>query len=169
MFKAFFFSLNYAIGFSTIYLTHMTLATKQPSMTAARLAQSLVPKSGSDLNIKDFTTLFAQLVRSQMIAFLGNVVAGFLVSLGIFYLLSNVLGIEVIKYSKAYHYWEEVVIMDWHIFYFGCIAGVFLFLSGLISGMTINSQRFNNIPERIYHHPILKKTFSIKNNRALIV
>ncbi|WP_282630309.1 site-specific recombinase Gcr [Empedobacter sedimenti] len=167
LFKAFFFSLNYAIGFSTIYLTHMTLATKQPSMTAARLAQSLVPKSGSDLNIKDFTTLFAQLVRSQMIAFLGNVVAGFVVSLGIFYLLSNVLGIEVIKYSKAYHYWEEVVTMDWHIFYFGCIAGVFLFLSGLISGMTINSQRFNNIPERIYNHPILKKSFSERRRRRI--
>ena len=167
LFKAFFFSLNYAVGFCAIYLTHMTLATKQPSMTAARLAQSLVPKSGSDLNVKDFTTLFAQLVRSQMIAFLGNVVAGFVVSFGIFYLLNKILGLEVLKYSKAYHYWEEVVTMDWHIFYFGGIAGTFLFLSGLISGMTINSQRFNNIPERIYNHPILKKTFSIRKRRRI--
>ncbi|MDM1073539.1 site-specific recombinase Gcr [Empedobacter brevis] len=167
LFKAFFFSINYAVGFCAIYLTHMTLATKQPSMTAARLARSLVPTSGSELNVKDFTTLFAQLVRSQMIAFLGNVVAGFMVSLGIFYLLNQVLGLEVLKYSKAYHYWEEVVIMDWHIFYFGGIAGVFLFLSGLISGMTINSQRFNNIPERIYNHPILKKSFSERRRRKI--
>jgi site-specific recombinase len=167
LFKAFFFSLNYAVGFCAIYLTHMTLATKQPSMTAARLARSLVPQSGSDINVKDFTTLFAQLVRSQMIAFLGNVVAGFAVSLGIYYLLHTVLGIDIIKYSKAYHYWEEVVIMDWHIFYFGAIAGTFLFLSGLISGMTINSQRFNNIPERIYNHPILKKTFSVTKRRKI--
>jgi len=167
LFKGFFFSLNYAFGFCTIYLTHMTLATKQPSMTAARLAQSLVPTSGSELRVKDFTTLFAQLTRSQMIAFLGNVVAGFLVSLGLFYLLNNVFGIEVLKYSKAYHYWEEVVIMDWHIFYFGGIAGIFLFLSGLISGITINSQRFNNIPERIYHHPILKKSFSEAKRRRI--
>ncbi len=167
LFKAFFYSINYAVGFCTIYLMHLTLATKQPSMTAARLAQSLVPTSGSDLNIKDFTTLFAQLVRSQMIAFLGNVVAGFAVSLGIFYLLDVVFNIEVLKYSKAYHYWEEVITLDWHIFYFGAIAGVFLFLSGLISGMTINSQRFNNIPERIYHHPILKKTFSIERRRKI--
>lgn len=167
LFKAFFYSINYAVGFCAIYLTHMTLATKQPSMTAARLAQSLVPKSGSDLNIKDFTTLFAQLVRSQMIAFLGNVVAGFTVSFGIFYLLNTVLGFEVLKYSKAYHFWEEVVTMDWHIFYFGGIAGTFLFLSGLISGMTINSQRFNNIPERVYNHPILKKTFSVRKRRRI--
>ncbi|MFV0145914.1 site-specific recombinase [Empedobacter falsenii] len=167
LFKAFFFSINYAVGFCTIYLTHMTLATKQPSMTAARLARALVPTSGSELNVKDFTTLFAQLVRSQMIAFLGNVVAGFVVSLGIFYLLNQILGFEVIKYSKAYHYWEEVVIMDWHIFYFGAIAGVFLFLSGLISGMTINSQRFHNIPERIYNHPILKKSFSERRRRRI--
>ena len=167
LFKAFFFSINYAVGFCTIYLTHMTLATKQPSMTAARLARSLVPTSGSELNVKDFTTLFAQLVRSQMIAFLGNVVAGFVVSLGIFYLLNEILGLEVLKYSKAYHYWEEVVTMDWHIFYFGAIAGVFLFLSGLISGITINNQRFHNIPERIYNHPILKKSFSERRRRRI--
>ncbi|MGV0925426.1 site-specific recombinase Gcr [Empedobacter tilapiae] len=167
LFKAFFFSINYAVGFCAIYLTHMTLATKQPSMTAARLARSLVPTSGTELNVKDFTTLFAQLVRSQMIAFLGNVVAGFVVSLGIFYLLNQILGFEVLKYSKAYHYWEEVVTMDWHIFYFGAIAGIFLFLSGLISGITINSQRFHNIPERIYNHPILKKSFSERRRRRI--
>ncbi|MGL5234127.1 MAG: site-specific recombinase Gcr [Empedobacter falsenii] len=167
LFKAFFFSVNYAVGFCTIYLTHMTLATKQPSMTAARLARTLVPISGSELNVKDFTTLFAQLVRSQMIAFLGNVVAAFVVSLGIFYLLNQILGLEVLKYSKAYHNWEEVVTMDWHIFYFGGIAGIFLFLSGLISGMTINNQRFYNIPERIYNHPILKKSFSERRRRRI--
>jgi len=45
----------------------MTLATKQPSMTAARLAQSLVPTTGTELRINDFTNLFAQLFRSQII------------------------------------------------------------------------------------------------------
>ncbi|WP_313374083.1 site-specific recombinase Gcr [Chishuiella sp.] len=167
LFKAFFYSINYAVGFSVIYLTHMTLATKQPSMTAARLAQSLVPTTGTELRINDFTNLFAQLFRSQIIAFIGNVVAGFAVSLGIFYLLNDVLNIEVLSEIKAHHYWEEVVIMDWHIFYFGAIAGIFLFLSGLISGMTINSQRFHNIPDRIYNHPVLKKFFS-ENRRKKI-
>ena len=166
-FKGFFFSLNYAIGFMTIYLLHWTLATKQPSMTAARLARALVPTSGTDLNVKEFTTLFAQLCRSQMIAFLGNVIAGFSFSMAIFLLLDKVLGIEVLKYSKAYHYWEELVIMDPKIFYFGGVAGVFLFISGLVSGMTINNQRFYNVPERIYHHPILKRFFGQEKRRKI--
>ena len=166
-FKGFFFSINYAIGFTAIYLLHWTLATKQPSMTAARIARALVPKSGGDLNIKDFTTLFAQLCRSQMIAFLGNVVAGFGFSLLIFLFLDKVLGMQVLKYSKAYHYWEEVVIMDPKIFYFGGIAGIFLFVSGLVSGITINNQRFYNIPNRVYHHPVLKRFFGEKKRRKI--
>ncbi|MBQ0147539.1 MAG: site-specific recombinase Gcr [Flavobacteriaceae bacterium] len=166
-FKGFTFSINYAIGFTTIYLLHWTLATKQPSMTAARIARALVPKSGTDLNVKDFTTLFAQLCRSQLIAFLGNVIAGFSVAMLIFLFIDKVLGQEVIKYSKAYHYWEEVVTMDTQIFYFGAIAGVFLFISGLVSGITINNQRFYNIPERVYHHPILSKFFGQVKRRKI--
>lgn len=167
LFKAFFFSINYAIGFTTIYLFHWTLATKQPSMTAARLAQSLIPKTGNDLNVKDFTTLFAQLCRSQMIAFMGNVIAVFGIALAMYYVLHDVFGFSVIKYSKAYGFWEELVIMDWRIFLFGGIAGVFLFISGLVSGMTINNMRYNNIPDRIFHHPFLKKFVVPQKRRRL--
>ncbi|WP_322970953.1 hypothetical protein [Faecalibacter sp. LW9] len=166
-FKGFTFSINYAIGFTTIYLLHWTLATKQPSMTAARIASSLVTKSGSEVNVKNFTTLFAQLCRSQLIAFFGNVIAGFSVAMLIFVFLDKVLGMEVIKYSKAYHYWEEVVIMDPQIFYYGGIAGIFLFISGLVSGMTINNQRFYNIPDRVYHHPVLKRFFGIEKRKKI--
>jgi len=166
-FKGFVFSINYAIGFTTIYLLHWTLATKQPSMTAARLAGALVKKSGSELRVKEFTILFAQLCRSQLIAFLGNVIAGFSVAFLLFLLLDKVLGIKVIKYSKAYHYWEELVIMDPVIFYYAGIAGVFLFVSGLVSGITINNQRFNNVPERIFQHPILKRFFGVEKRRKI--
>ncbi len=165
--RGFGFSINYAIGFTTIYLLHWTLATKQPSMTAARLAGALVKKSDSELNVKDFTILFAQLCRSQLIAFLGNVIAGFSVSLLIYVFLSEGLGMKVIKYSKAYHYWEELVVMNPLIFYYGAIAGVFLFISGLVSGITINNQRFNNVPERVFQHPILKKFFGVKKRRKI--
>ena len=166
-FKGFTFSLNYALGFTTIYLLHWTLATKQPSMTAARIAGALVKKSGTELNVKDFTTLFAQLSRSQLIAFLGNVISGFSFAMLLFVFLDKVVGMEVLKYSKAYHYWEELVIMDSVIFYYGGIAGVFLFISGLVSGMTINNQRFYNIPERVFQHPVLKKFFGVAKRRKI--
>ncbi|WP_395093950.1 site-specific recombinase Gcr [Vaginella massiliensis] len=167
LFQGFFYSLNYAIGFCAIYLLHWTLATKQPSMTAARLSQAIKPKEGNEVDVKAFTTLFAQLSRSQLIAFLGNVIAGFVVSLGLFYLINDLLNIKFIKYSKAYKFWEELVIMDKLIFWYASIAGVFLFISGLISGLTINYQRFNNIPERIYNHPVLKSIFSMSSRRRI--
>lgn len=167
LFQGFFYSLNYAIGFCTIYLLHWTLATKQPSMTAARVAQAIKPKDGNEVDVKAFTTLFAQLSRSQLIAFVGNVVAGFVVSLGLFYLIHDLIGFKFIKYSKAYKFWEELVVMDKVIFWYASIAGVFLFISGLISGLTINYQRFNNIPERIYNHPALKRFFSTRRRRKI--
>jgi len=166
-FKAFVYSINYAIGFTTIYLLHWTLATKQPSMTAARLAGALGKNSGKEVNIKEFTKLFAQLCRSQMVAFLGNVLAGFSVAFLIFLFLDKVLGMEVIKYSKAYHYWEELVVMDPIIFYYASIAGVFLFVSGLVSGITINNQRFNNVPERVFQHPMLKRFFNVDKRKKI--
>ena len=167
LFHGFFYSLNYAIGFSTIYLLHWTLATKQPSMTAARVAQAIKPTEGNEINVKDFTTLFAQLSRSQFIAFMGNVIAGFGISLGLFYIIKDILKIDFIKYSKAYQFWEELVTMDGKIFWFASIAGVFLFISGLISGLVINNQRYNNIPDRIYNHPILKRLFSTHKRRKI--
>ncbi len=167
LFHAFFYSLNYAIGFCTIYLLHWTLATKQPSMTAARVAQAIKPKEGNEINVKDFTTLYAQLCRSQLIAFFGNVIAGFTVSLGMYYVLHDLLDFKILKYSKAYKFWEELVVMDGSIFWFASIAGVFLFISGLISGLTINSQRYNNIPDRIYNHPMLKRLFSQSRRRKI--
>lgn len=161
LFSGFFYSLNFAIGFVLIYLLKWTLATKQPSMTAARLSNALIPKHGdSEIDVKEFTTLFAQLSRSQLIAFIGNILSGFFVALGIYYLLHTVFGFSILKYSKAFEFWNELYVMDWKIFYYAGITGVFLFISGLVSGLSINRQRYNNYSQRVYNHPLLKKISS---------
>lgn len=159
--KAFLFSLNYAMGFVAIYLFHMTLATKQPAMTASLIAHTLKNDDRSkDINYSEFSRLFARLSRSQFIAFQGNVIASFVLCTLIFWFFRNVLGWRVMNVSESLKYWDELAYMDPKIFWFGSIAGFFLFVSGLISGLVINNQRYNNIPNRVYHHPFLKKFFS---------
>lgn len=168
--KAFLFGLNYAIGFLAIYLFHMTLATKQPAMTAALIAHTLKSNEQQDsneINYKDFAKLFARISRSQIIAFLGNVIASFLLATGIFWFLRKVLKWRVIGISDSLKYWDEMAYMDTKIFWFASIAGFFLFVSGLVSGLVINNQRYFNIPDRIYHHPFLKRFFGDKKRKKI--
>lgn len=158
---AFLYSMNYAFGFIAIYLLGFTLATKQPAMTAAALIKTLekgVAKQGKQAEkYEAFAILFARVFRSQFIAFLGNVVMAFPISL---------LGIWAIDYLFHYNIaatkWETLLtdispIHSLAIFH-AAIAGFFLFLSGIISGSVANRDKHNQVFFRISEHPILKRS-----------
>lgn len=169
--EAFLYSINYAIGFVAIYLLHFTLATKQPAMTAASLAKELEKDTKTADNYQDFAILFSRLFRSQFIAFMGNVLAVFPIAILIFYILTNLLHIPregILPENKAQLFYDEVVNFHPVIIWYGAIAGVFLFLSGMISGLTENNNRYRNIPERIYHQPLFKKLCGEKTRRKFI-
>ena len=157
---AFLYSMNYAFGFIAIYLLGFTLATKQPAMTAAALIKALeegVLKQGRDAEkYKAFAILFARVFRSQFIAFVGNVIMAFPVSL---------LGIWLIDYTMQYNIaatkWEGLLIdlspIHSLAILHAAIAGVFLFLSGIISGSVANRDKHNQVYFRITEHPFLKR------------
>lgn len=159
---AFLYSMNYAMGFIAIYLLGFTLATKQPAMTAAALVRALeegIRKQGKNSEkYGAFAILFARVFRSQFIAFVGNVAMAFPVSL---------LGIWLIDYAFDYNIaamkWKHLIadlspIHSSSVFH-AAIAGVFLFLSGIISGSVANRDKHNQVYFRISEHPILKRTF----------
>ena len=167
---AFLYSMNYALGFIGIYLLGFTLATKQPAMTAATLIQSIEtgmrnPES-KKLKHRAFAELFARLFRSQFIAFVGNVIIAFPVSLLLIY------GIDVLtdtnlaasKHEKLLH--DISPIHSLAIFH-SAIAGVFLFLSGIISGSISNKNKHINLYYRIQEHPVLKMTMGSKSAKRL--
>jgi len=159
---AFLYSMNYSLGFIAIYLCGFTLATKQPAMTASALIRALeqgMKKQGKPSEKHyAFAVLFARVFRSQFIAFVGNVVMAFPVSL---------LGIWLIDYAFEYNIaaskWTKLLtdlspIHSPAIFH-AAIAGVFLFLSGIISGSIANRDKHGQVYYRIQEHPILKKSF----------
>lgn len=159
---AFLYSMNYSLGFITIYLLGFTLATKQPAMTASALIKALQVgdnKQGKDSEkYKAFAILFARVFRSQFIAFVGNVIMAFPVSL---------FGIWLIDYTLDYNIaatkWEHLMIdlspIHSPAILHSAVAGVFLFLSGIISGSVANRDKHNQVYFRIAEHPGLKRSF----------
>ena len=154
---AFLFSMNYAMGFIMIYLMRFSLATKQPAMTAATMAKVLSEGNSRNTYI-EFAHVVSQLFRSQFIAFVGNVLLSFPVSLLIIY------GLEVLFKQNFAFEKSGKLLYDLDPFHskailHACIAGVFLFISGVISGNLSNSSVFYQIPKRIAKNPFINYFF----------
>ncbi|MBA3900831.1 MAG: recombinase [Bacteroidetes bacterium] len=164
--KAFLYSMNYATAFIAIYLFHCTLATKQPAMTAARLAQVIEEDMKQKGNFEQLAQLVARVFRSQFIAFAGNVLMAFPVALGIMFLWAYIFDVNIAQ-NKA-----DVLIQDLNflltpVIYHAAIAGVFLFISGLIAGNISNKTKYKNIPIRIKEHPVLKLLLKEKSREKI--
>jgi site-specific recombinase len=151
--EAFMYSMNYSLGFIGIHLTHSTLATKQPAMTASKLAAALdeieKPKSVALGNLSEFVV---KIFRSQFIAFVGNVVIAFPVAFLIAFGYHHFSGNHIAGDVKAFKLIAEMDPLNSLAIFHAGIAGVFLFLSGMISGYYDNKSVYNKIPQRIKIH-----------------
>lgn len=154
--ESFLYSMNYSFGFIGIHLTHSTLATKQPAMTASKIAASLDIKGSVEEAIKNLSALIVKTFRSQFVAFVGNMFVAFPVAIVIAIIYYWIAGSHILGDAKAFkiienlHPWESFSLMH------GAIAGLCLFLSGVISGYYDNAVMFQKIPERLKHQPFLK-------------
>jgi site-specific recombinase len=158
---AFLYSMNYSLGFIIIYLLHFTLATKQPAMTASALINALENKGdnkGEYDKYQHFSVFFARVFRSQFIAFVGNVLVAFPVTLALIWFNELVTGTNMVATK-----WKPIMtdlspIHSAAIFH-AAIAGFFLFISGVISGYIANRDKHVNMYQRLRQHPVLKRIF----------
>jgi len=164
---AFLYSMNYAMGFVMIYLMHFTLATKQPAMTAATMAKVLAEGNGRNTYI-EFAHVVSQLFRSQFIAFVGNVLLSFPVSLIIIYGL-EILFKQNFAFEKSTRLLHDLDPFESKAILHACIAGVFLFISGVISGNISNNSVFFQIPKRIAKNPFINYFFGQRIAKQLSV
>ncbi|MCL1668532.1 site-specific recombinase [Elizabethkingia ursingii] len=165
---AFMYSFNYAMGFVMIYLMNFTLATKQPAMTAATMARVLSEGRNTKKNYIDFAHLVSKLFRSQFIAFVGNVLLSFPVALIIIYGLEIIFkqNLAIDKSSKLL---QDLDPIHSKAIFHACIAGFFLFISGIIAGNVSNTGVFYQIPKRIAKNPFINYFFGEKFARNLSV
>jgi site-specific recombinase len=153
----FFYSLNYSIAFVTLFITGASLATKQPTMTASALAGSLDSRKGT-ASLHNLAITFGKVWRSQFASFGGNLIVVFplayLLSFG-WTVATGTLLLDTEEESlKALRDQNPLTSLAW---VYACITGVFLFLSGIISGIVDNKVTYANIRSRLKEHPKLKR------------
>ena len=151
--EAFFYSLNYSIGFMIIHILGFTIATKQPAMTASTIAANL-SNNGENPNWLETTTqLLIRLIRSQFISLIGNASIAFPVAYGLDWVYFYFNGFHIADPAKAHkligelNAWESLAIPH------AAIAGVYLMISGLIAGYYENKWIYNKFSLRLIHHP----------------
>lgn len=158
---AFMYAFNYAMGFIIIYLLGFTLATKQPAMTASTMAKVLSENKDKSAHYRAFSHLIAQLFRTQFIAFVGNVLWAFPVALLLVYGIDVLLN-QNLSAAKATTLLRDINPIETKPFFHASIAGVYLFISGIISGNVGNNTVYYRIPERLAKNPSLHLIFGNK-------
>lgn len=128
--------LNYAASFVLVQILHLTVATKQPAMTAHALAEKLGDVS-SDAAVEGFVDEVAHLIRSQSAGVFGNVAAVIPVVLLIGWLWRFVFGVPLVDAPSAVHVFESLTLFGPTAFY-AAFTGVLLFASSLIAGYADN-------------------------------
>jgi site-specific recombinase len=152
--EAMLYSMNYSLGFMLVHVLHFTIATKQPAMTAARIAATLheSDQKGSrhrQADVDSMAALVNKVFRTQVVAVLGNLATvipfSFLLALGYWYLFGH----HLVSPEKARHLiddshpWESLALLH------AAIAGVWLFVSGLVSGYYDNKALYTRMGQRV--------------------
>jgi len=147
------FGLNYGIGFVLIHLLGFVVATKQPAMTAAAIAATLEESRPKELErLGDFVR---DVIRTQFVAVLGNVGLAVPVACLIAAAWPLLFGTAVVPAEKAAHMLDDVHPFASGALFFAAVAGVGLFLSGLVSGYFDNQARYHHLAQRIAAAPRL--------------
>ncbi|WP_131669203.1 site-specific recombinase [Psychrobacter pygoscelis] len=156
--RAFVNSMIYGLGFVFIHVIHGTVATKQPAMTAAAIASTISQGSGKKSHqLTKLSELIVDILRTQFVAIMGNVLIAMPVTLAISIAWMQISGTPMINSEKAMHLLHELDPFRSLALPHAAIAGVFLFLSGLIAGYYDNLAVYNHIGARISRHWLLKR------------
>ncbi len=142
--------LIYGSGFLLVHLLHFTIATKQPAMTAAAIAATISQTRGRLRDQERLLELVISTARSQFAAVVGNVGVAFPLALGIGLLLGQ-LQPTPITATKAYSLLQELHPLHTLSVFYAAIAGLWLFVTGLVSGYVDNMAAHNQLGQRISH------------------
>lgn len=150
------FGTLYASGFVFILYVGGTLATKQPAMTAATLAHALDEATTSKEAMNNLSEVIIRTSRSQFAALLGNYLIAFPAAI-FFCLPFELTRHDLMSPDKAWkvinslHPWLTLS------FWYAAVAGIGLFLSGLLAGFANNWFVFNSVGFRLRQSDILKR------------
>ncbi|HWM85568.1 MAG TPA: hypothetical protein VNO33_07015 [Kofleriaceae bacterium] len=144
---------NYAASFIVMQLCGFTLATKQPSMTAAMLAGS-IHQARDDHRLDDLVTLIARISRSQIAAALGNILMVIPAALALDWLYAQQAGRHFLDPTAAGAVVASLHPLESGTLFFASLTGALLWLSSLGAGWLENWTAYRRLPEAIEHHRV---------------
>jgi len=143
--------LMYAASFVAIQLLHLTLATKQPAMTAPAMAARLRDIK-SDAAVDDFVDEVANLVRSQVAAVLGNVLVVVPTVAAIALLAQLALERPLLDAAHAAATLKSLSLAG-PTALFAAITGILLFSASIIAGWTENAFVLHRLDSAMRYNP----------------
>ncbi|HTS52502.1 MAG TPA: hypothetical protein VMH26_04445 [Burkholderiales bacterium] len=145
--------LNYAVSFLLLQTLGLVLATKQPAMTAAALANILRRHRGAE-RVDDLVDCAARICCSQLAAASANVAV---VSIGAFafsFLWQQISGRAFLDLHKAQHVFETLSPLDSGTVWYAALTGAILWAASLVGGWFDNWAAYHRLPEAIIAHPL---------------
>jgi site-specific recombinase len=149
-------SVDYAGSFVLMQLIGFTLATKQPSMTAAALAGTIRDRAGPG-QLDELVPLIARIARSQFAAAVGNVSAVIVTALGFDLIWQRTHEAPFLDAASAHSVVASFDPLGSGTLPFAALTGVLLWLSSLAAGWFENWIVYRRLPEAIEHHRIGKR------------
>jgi len=143
--------LMYAASFLAIQLLHLTLATKQPAMTAPAMAAKLRDLKDDDA-IDEFVDEVTHLVRSQVAAVMGNVLVVVPVVIGLSLLIARALGHPAIDRIHAIAVLDSLSLAGPTAIH-AAFTGVLLFTASIIGGWTENAFVLHRLDSAMRYNP----------------
>jgi len=143
--------LMYAASFVAIQLLHLTLATKQPAMTAPAMAARLRDIK-TDAAVADFVDEVANLVRSQVAAVLGNVGLVVPAMLALALLVQFALGRPLLDAAHAAATLQSLSLAG-PTAVFAALTGVLLFAASIVAGWTENAFVLHRLDSAMRYNP----------------
>jgi site-specific recombinase len=143
---------NYAVSFLLLQIFGLALATKQPAMTGATLA-NIINRNRGDSRRAEITEFGASISRTQLAAALGNILAvssGAVVFNLVWLKMFHAPYVPAGQAEKVYlslRPLASATAID------AALTGVLLWLAGLIGGWCENFAVYHRIPAAIAQHP----------------
>ena len=143
--------LNYAVSFVLMHIFHLALATKQPSMTGAALA-GILHRTQDSSNIDELVTYVQRIVRSQLAAAFGNIVAVGAGAVVFSIIWKRTFGAPFLDVEQAEYAVKSMNPIHSGTIFYAILTGVILWLSSLAGGWIENWAVYHQLPRAIAEH-----------------
>ncbi|HVR18794.1 MAG TPA: hypothetical protein VMS65_03840 [Polyangiaceae bacterium] len=143
-------AVNYGGSFLVMQFLGFTLATKQPSMTAAALAGTL--RDNAERDLSGLVSMIARITRSQLAAAIGNI--GLVIPAAYFFdrFWQARAGAHFLDEETATYVLHSLHPTHSGTIFFAALTGVLLWMSSIVAGWVENWAVYRRLPEAIAGH-----------------